>query len=168
MLNPVPRNLWYYPHKDHPGIELPIATKEAPPYAWFRFSRFANSYVLRRDTPAVRAGMTNVVWLLALDGTVTTVSLPMGPWVVGYHYLPTRAGMFFSSDRAGSFALKDAGHAGGYLLNGVSVRRLFAGMVRAVDVAPDGCRIAAVIDPWIRPAITTKLHVLNICDEGAQ
>ncbi len=133
------RPLVFYPHGNKDGVVLPLKSDqvEVPPM----YVEFADAYLLRGrqlTSDAVPA------WLLHPDGMVTNVLQPKGEaWErmgLGI-YLLTKKGLLLTGGR-GNYS--KVGTMGGYLLSEGKPVRIVPGLLRNLEISPDGCKIAFV------------------------
>jgi|CXWL01.1.fsa_nt_gi hypothetical protein len=82
------------------------------------------------------------VWWLFPEGKVEKVEIPLGSWTKGGLKLyPTKEGVFLVNRHSRSD--RDPGNAGGYLVQGTTVKKLVTGVLTDVSaVSPNGCRVA--------------------------
>jgi hypothetical protein len=155
------------------------------------YSSLAHAYIFQRFNYKVVAGATNRVYLLAPNQDAARVlDIPGTPyWSNLYSLTIARPGLVATSSlpARSSRAKWDPGPAGLYLFRGAPVdefvrygdpaaraendfvaEKLVPGLVDAVSVAsPNGCKVAAVIDPWDGEDRKIRLLVVDFCNVGS-
>jgi hypothetical protein len=131
------------------------------------YSEHTGAYVIerseltRKDPPTVPSGKA---WLLFPTGKVSEAEMPAGPWLrATWGYAPTRKGWIVSSRATGRKSNFDPGDAGIYLVNGNVAERLIVGFPGTPAVSPDGCRMAAIVDPLTGPGLRATLRIVDVC-----
>lgn len=137
----------YYRARDKEVIPLPFHRYEADRvnYYPFRQAYFLAPASYFRQGTHLTPWPKNVplyVWWLFPDGRVEKVEIPLGAWTKGgLRFVPNREGLFLINKHSKSN--RDPGDAGGYLVQGTTVKKLISGVLTDVSVvSPDGCRIA--------------------------
>ena len=140
-------SLLYYRARDKEVIPLPFRRYEADRvnYYPFRQAYFLAPTSYFRQGTHLTPWPKNVplfVWWLFPDGRVEKIEIPLGAWTKGgLRIVPSREGLFLINKHSKSN--RDPGDAGGYLVQGTTVKKLISGVLTDVSaVSPDGCRIA--------------------------
>ena len=131
------------------------------------YSEYEGAYVVERSELTRRNADTapgGKAWLVFPTGKVTDVQIKDGPWLrATWGYAPTRKGWVIASRSTGRRSQSGPGDAGIYLLSEGSSERLIAGFPSAPALSPDGCRIAAIVNPLTGPGLKATLRVVNLC-----
>jgi hypothetical protein len=145
-------------------IALPIKSSEKRRMS---YSEYMGAYVIERSELTrkdVDGRPSGKVWLLFPTGKVSEAEMPNGPWLrATWGYAPTRKGWSVSSRATGVKSNFDPGDAGIYLVNGNVAKRLVVGFPSTPAVSPDGCKIAAVVNPLIGPGLRATLRIIDLC-----
>jgi len=105
-------------------------------------------------------------WAFSTKGTLELLNFPPGPWGRG-SLEPIRDGLVLRSRSINVHKQWAPGNAGLYVHRPPSEpRRVAEGVVYAMHVAKDGCRIAFLVDPWDRERRVQRLVATNLCKEG--
>lgn len=139
--------LLYLKAKDKQAIALPFHRYEADQVAYAPFARAYFLYPLSyfKDGTHIVSWPPNIpliTWWLSPQGNVEKGEIPLGPWTKGgLRIYPTKEGVFLVNRHSRSD--RDPGEAGGYLIQGATVKKLISGVLTDISaVSPDGCRIA--------------------------
>jgi len=131
------------------------------------YSAYKGAYVIerselaRKDSDSAPGGRA---WLLFPTGKTAEIQIPDGPWLrATWGYAPTRKGWVLSSRATGRRSDFDVGDAGIYLVNGNVAQRLIVGFPGAPAVSPDGCKVAATINPLTGPGLNATLRIIDFC-----
>jgi hypothetical protein len=113
------------------------------------------------------------VWWLSPDGEIDKIEVPLGAWARGrLIFYPTLKGVFVVNRHSKSD--RDPGNAGGYLVQGTTVKKLVGGVLTDVSaVSPDGCRIAFSHAPSqdtdrFDSKNHRRLKMIDICETGTK
>jgi hypothetical protein len=125
-------------------------------------------------------GLANVAnmpqaWFLAVDGSLTEVIMPEGPWE-NVRLYPVKGGVVISSARTKKRSLKEPG--GAYLVRDGRWQLLFTGFKSRAGISADGCKVALTVAPnqqahyargqeWRagRPGQQT-MRMISVCEES--
>lgn len=155
--------MFYLPAgKGKKPVTLPIGGGERDRVS---YSQYLGAYVIEYTPSQRNENTTGKLRILYTSGKVDEITIPAGPWMHGsMAYMPAKAGIMMSSRALGLRSEFDLGHAGIYLVNGTKVQRLVSGLPgRPFAVSPDGCKVAAVINPHEGPGLKATLQVINLC-----
>lgn len=139
----------YYKAESEESIPLPFRRYQADRVEFYPFKGAyllaPSSYFIEETSTHLTPWPPNVplyTWWLFPDGKTEKVEIPLGPWTRGgLKFYPMREGVFLVNRHSRSD--RDPGNAGGYLVQGTSVRRIISGMLTDISaVSPDGCRVA--------------------------
>jgi len=155
--------MFYLPAgKGKKPIALPIRGEERDRIS---YSEYLGAYVIEYTPSQRKEDSVGKVRILYTDGKVTESIIPAGPWLHGsMAYVPAKAGIVMSSRATGRKSNFDPGHAGIYLVRGSEIERLISGFPSRPAVSPDGCKIAAVVDPLSGPGLKATLRIINLCN----
>lgn len=152
---------WTYFRNDGKKVVLDVPSKDDfGPAIWIPW---LNAYLMgdsptmsfgRRDEP--RGSNNPTLRLLKPDGSVLAVA--MNEWSL-VHARPTRAGMI--AHRYMPAFSKD--YDGLYLWHEGQIVQITEGLVEAVEVSPDGCRVAYLWHWRSIKDIPSKLRVIDVC-----
>jgi hypothetical protein len=113
------------------------------------------------------------VWWLFPDGKIDKIEIPLGAWARGeLIFYPTQKGIFVVNRQSKSD--RDPGNAGGYLVQGTTVKKLVSGVLTDVSaVSPSGCQIAfshasSQSSDRFDAKNHRRLKIIDICVEGAK
>lgn len=113
------------------------------------------------------------VWWLFPDGETDKIEIPLGTWARGgLIFYPTPKGVFVVNRHSKSDS--DPGNAGGYLVQGTTVKKLVGGVLTDVSaVSPDGCRIAFSHAPSqnsdrFDAKNHRRLKMIDVCEKEAK
>lgn len=170
--------LVYYKRENQAPIRLPFRRYDADRVKYYPFrqayflypaSYFTNGTHL---TPWPK-NVPLYVWWLSPNGEIDKIEIPLGAWARGgLIFYPTLKGVFVVNRHSKSD--RDPGSAGGYLVQGTTVKKLVDGVLTDVSaVSPDGCRIAFSHAPSqdsdrFDPKNHRRLKMIDICAEGAK
>lgn len=128
------------------------------------YSDYLGAYVIEWTPSVQKVDSIGKVWFLHTTGKVTEHVIPAGPWMRGYlAYVPAKEGIVMSSTALGFKSAFDPGHAGLYLVRDQKVERLVSGFPGRPAVSPDGCKVAAAIDPRTGPGVRATLQIVDLC-----
>lgn len=158
----VKSSMFYLPAgKGKKPIALPILGAESDRIS---YSEFRRAYVIEHTPSQRRADSVAKVRVLNRSGKVTESIIPAGPWMRGsMAYAPAKTGMVMSSSALGLKSRSDLGDAGLYLVHEETVKRLVPGFAGRPSVSPDGCKVAAIVDPMKGPGVRATLQIVNLC-----
>lgn len=153
-----PSHIIWYPKEQTDGHALPIPNTNR---LWdSRFVEFLDAYV-------IYAEFTTGYWLFKPSNSVTRVDLPAieGGW---YDFLPMQRGVFAVGGMTSVKRKDDPGNRGAYWVEGSKAHQIMSGYVKAMNVSPDGCKVAFVREPHDgrQNANRTTLHVLTLAKES--
>ena len=152
--------LWTRPI-DGPAIRLTIPTLLEGSIHPHKFSDFSKQYLYYHTYRDVYQ-----TWAFSTKGALELLNFPPGPWGRG-SVEPIRDGLVLRSRNINVHKQWAPGNAGLYLHRPPSgPRRVAEGVVYAMRVAKDGCRIAFLVDPWDRERRVHRLVAMNLCKEG--
>ena len=145
-------------------IALPIKASEK---RRMTYSEYMGAYVIerseltRKDADRTPSGKA---WLLFPTGKISEAEMPHGPWLRAiWGYAPTRKGWSVSSRATGGKSNFDPGDAGIYLVSGNVAQRLVVGFPGTPAVSPDGCKVAAIVNPLTGPGLKATLRIIDVC-----
>jgi hypothetical protein len=103
-----------------------------------KYSRFARKYLFYHGYGSVRE-----TWLLSADGSLAKMEFPEGSWGTG-NIEPVADGLVLRSRSINTKAEWGVGHAGLYYHSPLlGTQKLISGVIYALAVNSDGCRLAA-------------------------
>lgn len=148
------RIVWF-PTEKTDGHPLPIPITNR---LWdSRFIEFLDAYVIYAD-------FATGYWLFKPNSDAVRINLPdiQGGW---YDFLPMRRGVFAVGGVISVNRKDDPGNRGAYWAEGSEVRPIVSGFIHAMNVSPDGCKVAFVREPHgsISLGNRTTLHVIDAC-----
>jgi hypothetical protein len=171
--------LLYLKAKDKGAIALPFNRYEADQVAYVPFARAYFIYPLSyfKDGTHIISWPPNIPlvtwWLSPQEGNVKKAEIPIGPWTKGgLRLYPTKEGVFLVNRHSRSE--RDPGDAGGYLVQGTTVKKLISGVLTDISaVSPDGCRIAFSHAPSqnsdrFDAKNQRRLKMIDVCERGAK
>jgi hypothetical protein len=141
--------LLHHKEENQEPIPLPFRRYQADRVEFYSFKEAyflaPSSYFIEETSTHLISWPPNVplfTWWLFPDGKSDKVEIPLGPWTRGgLKFYPTREGVFLVNRHSRSD--RDPGNAGGYLVQGTTVKKLATGVLTDVSaVSPDGCRVA--------------------------
>jgi hypothetical protein len=157
VLEAIPGGAWVY---DDTGSARYLNISTLGPLSIYphKYSRYAGKYLFYHSY-----GQISETWAFSTDGSLDLLAYPPGPWGRGQAE-PVRGGLLFRSQRVSGQASWDPGYAGLYIHSpDAGTTKLISGVPYAVNVAPDGCMLAAFIDPWNRPNRKHRLIAIDLC-----
>ena len=123
-----------------------------------KYSNYRKAYLFFHSNRSM-----SETWAFSPSGQIQMLRFPDGPWGSG-HVEEVRDGLVLRSKKVGEKTLWDPGHAGLYLSRPTrSTQKILSGNVFAMAVSADGCRIAALTDPWNAPERKHRLFAIDLC-----
>lgn len=157
--------MFYLPAgKGKKPIALPIGGEERDRIS---YSEYLGGYVIEYTPSQRKEDSVGKVRVLYTSGKVVESIIPAGPWLRGsMGYVPAKTGVVMSSSASGRRSNFDPGHAGIYLVHDNKVEQLVSGFPSRPAVSPDGCKIAAVVNPLTGPGLKATIRIINLCRQG--
>lgn len=185
-----PFKWWIHFGGDSREIPLPQENISHP----LAYSPLAGGYLLRREENRLARGIANrfYLWLPKTNKVRVLDVLGSQNWTALFQPSVTRLGLvaISATPTKDPRAKWDPGPAGIYLFNGspvedfigqqsteedksgiqrrpFGVEQIVSGLIDEMSgVSPDGCKIAAVIDPWDGERRRFRLEVIDFCGKG--
>jgi len=136
----------YYKSANQETIPLPFRRYEADRVNYYTFRQAYFLYPASYFTQGTHLTpwpqhVPLYIWWLFPDGKIDKIEIPLEAWAKGgLTFYPTLEGVFVINKHSRSD--RDPGNAGGYLVQGTTVKKLVSGVLTDVSaVSPDGCRI---------------------------
>lgn len=149
------------------AIELPLTWDEDFSSSEFVYSAYRNAYILRPRAPRGSSigisgswpkGRPLVAYLLGVEGSVQTISIPYSITDYLGSPRPTVAGWIFGGGRTPSTA-------GLYVFDGKLTSKLDVGSVKEISVTSDGCKAAVAIQerPFESGSNPINIRIFDFC-----
>ena len=151
---------WMIPKSGDPRLVTVPGLYEGSIYP-HKFSDFAKAYLYFHSNRS-----KSETWAFTSAGDIEQLEFPDGPWGGGT-VEQVRSGLILRSKRLGNRSNWDPGAAGLYLnQRGGSPAKIVSGNVYAMRVSPNGCVIAAFVDPWDKVDRKHRLIGIDLCKKG--
>jgi hypothetical protein len=124
-----------------------------------KYSQFTRKYLFYHAYGSVRE-----TWLFSAHGSLEKLEFPEGSWGGG-NIEPVINGVVLRSRMIDAKAEWGVGYAGLYYHSpSLGTERLIPGVIYALAVSSDGCRLAALVDPWDRRNRRHRLVAIDLCE----
>jgi hypothetical protein len=148
---------WLYAEGGEPK-KLELATLGPRSVFPHKYSSFARKYLF-----FYVHGTARETWAFGADGSLEQLRFPEGEWGDG-SVEPVLNGLLLRSRSINVRADWDVGKAGLYFHSTkTGTRRLIVGVIYALSVNPDGCQVAAFVDPWNGRGRKSRLVAIDLC-----